>query len=356
MIHSFKKLNYCIGGDRYNGNLKSPTAGMSHEVDIYVPQEVSRQGRAVATSKLLMKVCTLKPCSASSSLVAKGEDHNDCLDEKCESSVTVRLTSLAKSSGGDKYEGTLTYQSPVTIYIPQCFSRALNLDGEPHLLITFKEMNNKRKIESDSLEVIEPLIKVERSSHSESYEATYSVEAREFIAGAISFEKFHRAIDIGRLDLLGRSPSQHRTYLDFLTVIKGNFATVADFVLANRIGMPTEFNGSHKKYVPRPFNSTYIGKSYLLLNDFPYNVTDDVFHFCLWKIDDVVTDDDIQIGIEKLKSLPRGDTFKFLSYINPPHLKSIPDIDHAHIIVCDDARMLKSQFESTSLSRAPLKP
>lgn len=238
------------------------------------------------------------------------------------------------------------------LYLAQCFSRALCSLGEPELVLTFKETNganSKRKVEAD-VEPVEPVLKIERSSHSDSYESTYSLESRNFIAGGISFDKVRLAIDTDRLDLLGRSPSQHKTYLDFLASVKREFASISDFVLANRIKMRTEIDASNKIYVPRPFDLNYSGKTFLLLNDFPYNFSEDVFHFCLWKINDKVSPSDIDKAIDKLKSMQRGSSFEFLSFINPPHLKSIPDIDHAHIIVRDPEQYLKFEFESSTIS------
>jgi len=88
----------------------------------------------------------------------------------------------------------------------------------------------------------------------------------------------------------------------------------------------------------------------LLPNDFPYYIEDGIEHWCLWKLKGRVTNDDIQMAKDDLKqmmveanssaqfttnmsSLENVDAFvDMLHWINPPHLKSIPDIDHAHIL------------------------
>mmetsp|Transcript_27147 Transcript_27147/g.32087 ORF Transcript_27147/g.32087 Transcript_27147/m.32087 type:complete len:337 (+) Transcript_27147:45-1055(+) len=91
----------------------------------------------------------------------------------------------------------------------------------------------------------------------------------------------------------------------------------------------------------------------LLPNDFPYYVEDGIEHWCLWKLKGQVTQEDIQMAKEDLiemmsvgednssavrctdnaNSPEKVDAFvDMLHWVNPPHLKSVPDIDHAHFL------------------------
>eukprot|EP00547_Thalassionema_nitzschioides_P006289 CAMPEP_0194222128 /NCGR_PEP_ID=MMETSP0156-20130528/32209_1 /TAXON_ID=33649 /ORGANISM="Thalassionema nitzschioides, Strain L26-B" /LENGTH=297 /DNA_ID=CAMNT_0038952781 /DNA_START=269 /DNA_END=1162 /DNA_ORIENTATION=+ len=68
----------------------------------------------------------------------------------------------------------------------------------------------------------------------------------------------------------------------------------------------------------------------LVPNEFPYHVGDAVEHWCLWKLHDTVNeDDDIPWALKELRK--EGDVVDTLHWVNPPHLQSIPEIDHAHI-------------------------
>jgi len=94
-------------------------------------------------------------------------------------------------------------------------------------------------------------------------------------------------------------------------------------------------------------------------NDFPYYFEDGIEHWCLWKLgctDDAnyddndggpedqgeVTEKDIewaqrQLVLDGNSSLNsavrnRGVIVDTLYWVNPPHLKSVPGIDHAHIL------------------------
>eukprot|EP00551_Chaetoceros_affinis_P010025 CAMPEP_0203670554 /NCGR_PEP_ID=MMETSP0090-20130426/6599_1 /ASSEMBLY_ACC=CAM_ASM_001088 /TAXON_ID=426623 /ORGANISM="Chaetoceros affinis, Strain CCMP159" /LENGTH=255 /DNA_ID=CAMNT_0050535439 /DNA_START=119 /DNA_END=886 /DNA_ORIENTATION=- len=69
----------------------------------------------------------------------------------------------------------------------------------------------------------------------------------------------------------------------------------------------------------------------LAMNDFPYYMEDNIEHWCLWKLGGGDVDDqDIRWAKEKLNT--RDDILEMQHWINPVQYKSLPDIDHAHII------------------------
>ena len=73
-----------------------------------------------------------------------------------------------------------------------------------------------------------------------------------------------------------------------------------------------------------------IKKRALALNDFPYYLEEGVEHWCLWKLWSDVTKEDIDWGVGELR---RQEVYsEILHWVNPVHLKSLPDIDHAHIV------------------------
>ena len=80
----------------------------------------------------------------------------------------------------------------------------------------------------------------------------------------------------------------------------------------------------------------------LLPNNFPYYLEDGIEHWCLWKLKEPVTEDDIKMAKDDLKFMTINDAaitdnkcnvlVDTMHWINPIHLKSVPDIDHAHIL------------------------
>jgi hypothetical protein len=75
----------------------------------------------------------------------------------------------------------------------------------------------------------------------------------------------------------------------------------------------------------------------LAMNDYPYFVHSGIEHWCLWKLGGNVTTDDIDEALIRLKTIERNEPCKrklldSISFVNPPHLKSVKAIDHAHIL------------------------
>jgi hypothetical protein len=77
-------------------------------------------------------------------------------------------------------------------------------------------------------------------------------------------------------------------------------------------------------------------------NDFPYYTVESVQHYVLWKLHGACTVDDIATAKEEIQqqerqrlllgSGNRDSVVDWLHWINPPHLQSLPDIDHVHIL------------------------
>jgi hypothetical protein len=55
-----------------------------------------------------------------------------------------------------------------------------------------------------------------------------------------------------------------------------------------------------------------------------------VEHHILWKIGGKLSNVEVEEAITQLKFLKNNVELRM--YFNPPHLKSIPDIDHCHIL------------------------
>ena len=144
----------------------------------------------------------------------------------------------------------------------------------------------------------------------------------------LNFQEAKEIIISGRLHLLGRSMEQQVIYDKFYDELLLNWETPGDYILAEKFRIPYDLNFSTgKNRVLRPFP---LGMKKCLENDFPYNFDPNTRHFILWKLDGEVTNEDISTEVQLLKKI--YNTEDFATYINPEHLKSIPEIAHAHII------------------------
>jgi hypothetical protein len=95
-------------------------------------------------------------------------------------------------------------------------------------------------------------------------------------------------------------------------------------------------------------------KTIVLRNDFPYYTAENIHHYVLWKLHGICSDEDIAQAKEDVKQEQElGDYVEnddncgggssadenrqavvvdCLHWVNLPHLKSLPDIDHVHIL------------------------
>lgn len=143
---------------------------------------------------------------------------------------------------------------------------------------------------------------------------------------------------------LSRSVKQQRIYDYYRSELKKEWKSVVDHVLVSKFGLekrqvPTDQNGQSRPVweVFPPLSEIVQDddniKKVLCLNDFPYHTEQDVKHWCLWKLGPhPVTDDDINEAKSTLADRHAPHTVAFVSWRNPPHLKSLPEIDHVHIL------------------------
>jgi len=73
----------------------------------------------------------------------------------------------------------------------------------------------------------------------------------------------------------------------------------------------------------------------LVPNDFPYYFAEGVEHWVLWKWggEGVIQPSEVNQAIHETFSYDSNDSRRILYWENPPHLKSLPEIDHVHILV-----------------------
>lgn len=139
---------------------------------------------------------------------------------------------------------------------------------------------------------------------------------------------------------LSRSEEQQRDYMRYTRNMLKEWRSVYDHVLVSKFGLD-------KRLVPNPINdgrNETLWEAYpplsevsevkkrLCPNDFPYYMADDIEHWCLWKLGDDIEDEEVEEAKEELIRM-HGQDLDFLCWRNPPHLKSLPEIDHFHILL-----------------------
>jgi Protein of unknown function (DUF3605) len=154
---------------------------------------------------------------------------------------------------------------------------------------------------------------------------------------------------------LTRSKEQQCSYEIFKSSILLQWRSITDYVLCTKFpnvftrksiiinDSDEEGNATitrcRQRYIADPpleylTNNTTNHQTYtaLVKNDFPYYMESGTEHWILWKLgaDCTISDIDIENAREQLcRHLRKG---YIIHWINPPQLKSLPLIEHAHII------------------------
>jgi hypothetical protein len=136
-------------------------------------------------------------------------------------------------------------------------------------------------------------------------------------------------INEGGLEKLGRSLLQHEKYVEFCDQLRLSWNSVTDFIMCSKLSF-TQITLSNGKWAAER-SELIERRSVLIRNDFPYNFEPGIDHYVLWKIGGELELDEVFTFAQQLVNDEKA--IDFATYINPPHLKSILDLDHAHILL-----------------------
>ena len=135
------------------------------------------------------------------------------------------------------------------------------------------------------------------------------------------------------LDKLARNEQQQRAYMIYMRELKKEWKSVMDFVLCSKFDLEQRTDdASGLWYAHPPVHQVSGIHSRLVKNDFPYYFQDNIEHWVFWKLGEECSLSDIEHAQQTLQE-QLGDVIDTLHWINPPRLKSLPEVDHAHILV-----------------------
>lgn len=147
---------------------------------------------------------------------------------------------------------------------------------------------------------------------------------------AMSFEQLRVVIRTNRLELLGRSEAAQAEYDSFVNELRLVWRGTGDYLLSSKFNLPSSTDADGKRFIEPSQRNTQLS---LHKNDFPYHFEPGMEHYVLWKLGQPLEEEEIKAARDQLLADEGGGAEEALYYVNPPHLKSILDIDHAHIIV-----------------------
>ena len=199
-------------------------------------------------------------------------------------------------------------------------------------------------------------------------------------------EEHYIPSDHPNLALFRRSLAAQEEYeIHNIDLINNNFKSAYDYLVMDKFGKTFGFEKVREEDSSESPNNGYVYKvspslaeasqytisnqlTYLrlVLNDFPYDVEENIEHWCLWKIGgkcskEGILREELSWAVKELQCLHAADTTSgsscildkndkmlfyeceseeisapiadMLYWVNPPHLQSMPNIHHAHMLV-----------------------
>ena len=159
-----------------------------------------------------------------------------------------------------------------------------------------------------------------------------------------TWEELVRIIGENEIPKLTRSRKQQHLYEVFRFHMKAQYASTLDYILISKFGFAKVLSSSpaaadkdgggiQPRWKADPcLEDDAVGPRLLLAeNDFPYCIEDNVVHYVLWKLKEPIVPQEILDARETLQS-DKIKALEILEWVNPPNLKSIPEIDHVHFL------------------------
>ena len=135
-------------------------------------------------------------------------------------------------------------------------------------------------------------------------------------------------LDNGQKTLLWRDAQCAQRYVEHQIFVNKEYRSINDFIRINYLKWDVQFDSTIGKHIAVPSART-INEPLLTPNDFPYYLVENIRHWLIW-CDPKPAEPEKMIETIVNKEFPR-DRFDRLSFVNPPRLRSVSDVFHAHV-------------------------
>lgn len=154
------------------------------------------------------------------------------------------------------------------------------------------------------------------------------------------WSELQHIVNEGDPTMHSRSMQVQHDYILHTREVKAQWRSINDYILYSKFDFERIRNEESGLYESSPSLEAMKEmmkegeriETRLLLNEYPYYVADGIEHWCLWKLGGMVTKDEISEAANELNRNRNKKMDDVLTWVNPPHLQSIPDIDHAHLL------------------------
>lgn len=160
---------------------------------------------------------------------------------------------------------------------------------------------------------------------------------RKIVRRPFSWHELKDIVNSGDPTRHSRSLQVQEAYIFHMREVQQEWKSMNDYILYSKFDFDVETSEDGKKCARPTLEEVREEgrvKIRLLINEFPYYCQEGIEHYCLWKLGGPIRQDDIDQALEDLRNMrvTSGELVDVLYWVNPKHLQSIPDIDHAHFL------------------------
>jgi hypothetical protein len=135
-------------------------------------------------------------------------------------------------------------------------------------------------------------------------------------------------LENGQKILLYRDEQCAQRYIEHQKFVSKEYRSINDFIRIRYLKWDIDFDKSIQKHIAIPSLKS-IKEPLLTLNDFPYYLVKDIQHWLIWC--DPKPKEPKKIIEQVLNKNFPYEIFERISFINPPRLRSVSDVFHAHV-------------------------
>jgi hypothetical protein len=133
----------------------------------------------------------------------------------------------------------------------------------------------------------------------------------------------------GMIHTIDRTPNDQEIYDRYKQEVLKKWVSLGDMILHTVFGIQYTINDTGKMYINHDMISKDV-KLELTPNEFPYPIHNNMRHYVLWKLNGDITEQDIFVATENM--FKKDNVIDYMYWNNPLHKRSIPGIEHVHII------------------------
>jgi hypothetical protein len=145
---------------------------------------------------------------------------------------------------------------------------------------------------------------------------------------ALQWNDLIKWLENGQKTLLWRDEQCAKRYIEHQQIIFKEYRTINDFIRIHYLKWDTGFDQISQKRFAIPSLKS-IQEPLLTPNDFPYYLVKNIQHWLIWC--DPKPKEPEKIIEEILNKNFPCEKFDRLSFVNPPRLRSVSDVFHAHV-------------------------